>query len=422
MEWIKKISKQVCQILVLILIFQVAYKGVFSLGTALATAPDQVVVNIGEDNANMKNLFNNEEGRFWYPGFSEESSLRLMNSRTRKVTVSGFGMNLGLSSSEQYGDGENGSFISKTIEDEYLNKMKIRLHYSDPNSDDKELLYSGSFKNFLNDGYNGRSIAIGSDSVEDVVYTIAMDEDASQSICNIHADIEFTFEVVEDEAETKRKKDPKDPVEPEYALFDAEETPLGIFNKLFMGYPDGTMDVNRTMNRAELACIIYRALNLEPINDWDIVFTDQTQWWYEKEAKAVVSKGYMILEDSQFNGDIIVTRQDLANILTQVFSAKLSNSVNGISFEEYSNLYTTLMDESSVITADMLRQIMVQQPDMAGNFALELEAQRLSTLGKEIDLSMSMPVTRLEVAKIFYRVLYLNEQTEVAQPEITSEF
>lgn len=428
MEMMKKIGKRIGQVIVLLLIFQLAYKGTFSLGTALAAKPDQSVLNIGVSDMASKSLFNNSDDRYWYPGFSEESELRLMNSRSRTVTVEGFGMNLGLAYSNS-GEETAGAFIPKEVEDEYLNKMRIQMHYSDPNSDSRELLYSGSFREFMNDGYDGRNIRIGSGAVEDVVYTIAMDEDSSQSIANISASIEFTFRVAEDEASRNgngggnRATTPSTP--DEFAIIEDEGTPLGIFNKLFMGYPDGSMDVNRTMNRAELACVIYRALNLQPVTEWEIVFSDPTDYWYVNEAKAVVGAGYMKLQlddskpagemtefelsdQSYFNGDRIVTRQDLANILTNVFKAQLMSKMEGMSFTEYNQIYTALMNESATISADMLRQIMLQTPDTTGDFAAQVETQRVLFKTEETKIAMQMPVTRLEVAKLFYRLLYLN--------------
>ena len=430
MEMIKKISKRVCQVLILILVFQVVYKGTFSLGTALANTPDQVVLNLGGDDTPSANLFNNEDGRFWYPGFSEESILRIVNSHNEDVSVYKFGMDLKLTP----GDDNETSTLASDVEAEYLSKMNIQLHHNDPENDSKRLLYSGTFSQFVNDGYDGGSVAIDSDSAEDVVYTISMDEDASKYICNIHADIEFTFQVDGEDSGSGGGDGPtrkSDPVE-EFVEIEEETVPLGVFSKLFMGYPDGTMNVNKTMNRAELACIIYRALNMEPLTEWDIVFRDDTQWWYDKEARSVIGAGYMALEDvpyplqptvegnvitdkSYFNGTKLVTRQDLADILTRVFKQSLMNKTERLSFTEYSKLYTTLMNDSSVITADMLRQIMLNQSDIQGDFAEQVEAQRLLFTNPESNLAMNLPVTRLEVAKIFYRILYLNTPAETAE-------
>lgn len=86
------------------------------------------------------------------------------------------------------------------------------------------------------------------------------------------------------------------------------------------GYPDGTFKPDRKLTRAEFVALVNRAFNYT--KEAAVQFTDvSSEEWYIADIAKAVAAGYINgYPDGTFRPDQIITRQEVAAILTRILS------------------------------------------------------------------------------------------------------
>ncbi|MGI6145014.1 MAG: S-layer homology domain-containing protein [Peptococcia bacterium] len=89
---------------------------------------------------------------------------------------------------------------------------------------------------------------------------------------------------------------------------------------LVAGYPDGSFKPDQSITRAEFVAIVNRVFNYT--QKAVVQFTDLSpeEWYIDDLAKAVAAGYINGYPDGTFRPEQTITRQEVAAILTQIFS------------------------------------------------------------------------------------------------------
>ncbi len=97
------------------------------------------------------------------------------------------------------------------------------------------------------------------------------------------------------------------------------------------GYPDGTFKPNNTITRAEFVTILVRAFKLD--NHGDKAFADTASHWAKDYIACAVASGIVTGYDSDtFGPDDMITREQMAVMVSKAAKLKLSMETEGLQF------------------------------------------------------------------------------------------
>lgn len=275
----------------------------------------------------------------WYPGHSASSILRIKNEYGMKITLNQLGMRIALDKK-----GIPLSFDDSNAQD-YMKKMKIKIDYKNPFRNYVQgTIFEGSFEELIN-GVDF-SVSIGDNQFVDLIYTIIMDESAESNIAGIVGKADFTVSVVGDtdnnddnDGDRKIRKYIAKSVEKIPGLEDhwAHDCMAALLKKGYIqGYPDGSIVPDQDITRAEAACLVAKALGLDPVDRLITGYIDPIPGW---------AKGYVIAasEAKIFNGypgrifkaNQKISRQEMVKALMIAFEKKkLENKVSAFKDED----------------------------------------------------------------------------------------
>lgn len=298
---------------------------IFLLPKNMFTEDNIPTILIGNNDIEVEPIFKSKgigSSGPWYPGYSAENTLKILNNTNSKVKVNNLGIDISLFRNDIKLETDN-----KDVMD-YLDNMLIKIDYRNPLTRTfKGNIFEGTFKEFLN-GVDTNLVLGKKDSIN-LIYTIKMDEKAESNIAGIVGKTDFTVNIQGDNktSTTKRKKEEKyDDIDNHWA-HDCIKTLLK--HEIIKGYPDGTIKPNNYITRAETAVLVGNALDLEENNKFFSGYFDILPLWARghiiSTTEADVFKGY---PGRLFKAYKNISREEMTSVLIRAFIEKEKTDID----------------------------------------------------------------------------------------------
>lgn len=255
-------------------------------------------------------IFNTPEK--WYPGYSKNGVVEILNN-FGKVTIEHLGLKVkSIDKSEALDDFNK--YFKLSVERVKVSGLGVNFI--------ENLVDSVSFKDMIDNGQSIKNMTSYKSDSTYLRYVIEMDEDAPNSLMNISADIEFVIGIEGYENDKPKKKK-----EEKHWAHDCIETLLKY--GIIQGYPDGTIQPDDNITRAEAAVLIANALNIMPDDTSPYPYQDKSHPWYRGHvisgSKEDVVRGYL---DGTFKPSKYINREEMTAMLIRGFEKKASESRN----------------------------------------------------------------------------------------------
>ena len=291
----------------------------------------------------------------WGPGSQQFGILRLKNNYDHRVKVTNLSLTMKL---EQYKDGEYVPVDNPELFVEYAKNMKLTITKGYLMVFNEEL-YSESFYemlyargNVLYEGYQlptNKQFNVSRNDSVDLKYTVTMREEAGNELQGLKATVDFIVNLQENPIPVYNDEEEDDIEE-----IEDDGIPLGqhwahdcivklMEEGIVQGYPDGSIQPDKPISRAETAAIIARALKLEDKSALLTGYLDPVPSWARGSiiatTQAGIFKGYPMLLGKVFKPNNLITREEMATALMRAFELKLeeNQSLNFIDSEEISD-------------------------------------------------------------------------------------
>ncbi|MBB6214345.1 hypothetical protein HNQ80_000425 [Anaerosolibacter carboniphilus] len=305
----------------------------------------------------------------WYPGGpSKNSVLRISNQYGRKVTLNKLGMDIALEK------GNETIGINSQNALDYMKYMKIKVDYKSPFAKIMEgSIYDGDFRGFKEGAPCTIDMANGKDL--DLVYEVWMDEEAQINIAGINGKIDFTVGVEsldpdddDDGDDRDRDREDKEPLveEPEVIIPDigahwAHDCIVTLVEHgIVTGYPDGSIQPDNKITRAETAVLIGKALQLQEQDNFFSGYIDPIPKWARgyiiATTESDIFKGY---PGRIFKPGQNISREEMATVLMRAFEKK-GNAENILAFTDKDTISDWALE---YIQSGVSNEIIVGYPD-----------------------------------------------------------
>lgn len=280
----------------------------------------------------------------WYPGYSASNTLRIKNQYGKKVSLNRIGMTISLErNGEKLDYNDNNDALA------FMNNMKIKVeHKKLLGTSSGDTIFDGNFAEF-NKGKDC-SIPIGNNDYIDLLYTISMDKSVTEpNISGIVGQANFTVNVIETDIGNSgytysgggsayplpkpEDNKPKDEEEKDPASDIGNHWARNVILELLKSdiidtYPDGTIQPDKLMNRAEAAVLVGKALGLEDKKNGYVRYKDELPDWARgyivSTSELRIFRGYSA---RQFNAYKNITREEITTALVRAFDKKLNGSL-----------------------------------------------------------------------------------------------
>lgn len=280
---------------------------------------------------------------YWGPGSQQEGILRLRNNYQHRVKVTNLALSMVLHKlvNNEYVLVDDADIYVKYAESMMLTVKRGHLPLF------REEIFKDSFYNMLYQSgsfkYEGYTIPshqqfnVHSNATVDLSYTISMKPEAGNELQGLKATVDFIINLRENPIPAGEDDDSGSeagPAEGEPELAEDDHTPLGqhwahdciarlIKEGIVLGYPDGSIQADNPITRAETAAIIARALKLESRRAFATGYLDPVPGWARGAVIAVteagIFRGYPVLLGKVFRGNSKITREEMAAVLMRGF-------------------------------------------------------------------------------------------------------
>ena len=118
------------------------------------------------------------------------------------------------------------------------------------------------------------------------------------------------------------------------------------------GYPDGTFRPNQSINRAQVAIMINRAVKLEPVREATTFSDVPTTHPYYNEIQALYRAGIIDGSGGKYNPSGVLTRGQMAKILANTYKLTLkeTNAFTDVSANNGFNKYIGALADATITT------------------------------------------------------------------------
>lgn len=314
----------------------------------------------------------------WGPGSQQEGVLRLKNNYTHRVKVTNLALTMKLEkyTSEGYQLVNDADLYKLYAENMHL---KITRGYLLVFEED---IYNGDFfnmlfeaGNFQHEGYpipSGEQFNVNRNDTVDLRYTITMNPEAGNELQGLKATVDFIINLHENPipvegGDTDSETDPEDP---QLEVVEDNQIPLGqhwahdcivklMEEGIVQGYPDGSIQADKPITRAETAAIIARALKLEDKSALLTGYLDPVPSWARgaiiATTEAEIFKGYPVIFGKVFRGNNLITREEMATVLMRAFKLDLEAEkdlefIDNEDISDWSLEYIKIGVEKEIIT------------------------------------------------------------------------
>ncbi len=283
----------------------------------------------------------------WGPGSQQTGILRLRNNYSNRIKVTNLALTMKL---EAYVDNAYVPVVDPDLYRQYAENMELTISrgYLMLFAED---IYTGNFYDMLYQAGNvnfeghhlpeGKQFNVSRNDTVDLRYTVTMSEEAGNQLQGLKATVDFIVNLQENPVPVQDDDDDDDDyddTEEIYEEIEDIEIPLGqhwahdcivilMEEGIVQGYPDGSIQPERTITRAETAAIIARALDLEEKSPLLTGYLDPIPGWARgsviASTQSGIFKGYPMFIGKVFRPDNLITREEMATALMRAFELKL---------------------------------------------------------------------------------------------------
>ena len=345
--------KRVLSFIVLLsLIFIIGFASSSIFKTTFADEVVDLVIDYNTEST-LPAIFNKSNGML-YPGKSSSGNMTIKNGLNNEINFEEFGMEV-----EVYKISDDQKVIleqNNQLRNKFLKNIELTIEYD--NLIKKVLkgtVYSGNLYNFELNGTDKKIESMNEGEILSLKYSIKMKKSATAEISGIQSNIDFTFNLKEQAKDINLNKDSNDSrsnnsddndIENSTVVIEDEEVPLAsgldqVRPRLFIGYSDNKLKMEKYVNNAELITILTRIINYSKNRDLYLESKQYEKWYnpYIKEAY----KYSLIPKPSLINPQKMANKEDLINLVIDIFN-NYELADKKISFYKVSKIITKLKE------------------------------------------------------------------------------
>ncbi len=348
-----------------LMVFAIIFTILFNYGTVISFGsnnPTYIEVEAVGTGTVGDPMFNDG---IWGPGSQQTGILRLRNNYSNRIKVTNLALTMKL---EEYVDNAYVSVKDADLYRAYAENMELTISRGYLMVFEEDI-YTGNFYDMLyqhgNVNFEGHHLTAGkqfnvsrNDTV-DLRYTVKMKEEAGNQLQGLRATVDFIVNLQENPVPVPSDDDDDSDSSNEnrretLEVIEDIEIPLGqhwahdcitrlIEEGIIEGYPDGSIQPDKTITRAETAAIITRALKLNEKSSLLTGYLDPIPGWARGSVIATtqsgIFKGYPMLIGKVFKPNNMITREEMATVLMRAFELELDDeqSLSFLDSEEISD-------------------------------------------------------------------------------------